>query len=490
MKVETTCGWIEGVREGRFEVFKNIPFAAPPIGPLRFKPPQLPQKWDGVRDCTAYGPRAVQDRSKPENAGAWMSEADCLNLNVWTPGVDQQKRPVLVHIHGGGLCWGANSDAGSEGQRFAQDREIVVVSIQYRLGVLGYLHLRHLLGEEYAQSGNCGLLDQVAALRWVQENIERFGGDPENVTIMGQSAGGRSVGGLLVTPEAKGLFHKAILQSGAIQSVHDEKTARELTRQILEAFGLQEEDAAQLLEMPAEALIVRQNRLDDGRILVHYFGPVIDGITITQRPEDVIAGGVLGNMPLLVGSNRDEMCPPPSEEAFTPAYVALKLNSFGANRPHVEAQYQKLKETQGGPLAMANTLTQYVYGNQALALAALAAKAGGPVWLYRWDHDQNRVPAAAHATEMAYIFGGGVEQPDKGYPDTEENHKLAKLMNDIWTGFVQRGEPSAPGLPDWPPYRKEGMGTRMHLCPQPYTEEFDLARGYDKEMPYQVMRYE
>lgn len=244
MKVETTCGWIEGVREGRFEVFKNIPFAAPPIGPLRFKPPQLPQKWDGVRDCTAYGPRAVQDRSKPENAGAWMSEADCLNLNVWTPGVDQQKRPVLVHIHGGGLCWGANSDAGSEGQRFAQDREIVVVSIQYRLGVLGYLHLRHLLGEEYAQSGNCGLLDQVAALRWVRENIERFGGDPENVTIMGQSAGGRSVGGLLVTPQAKGLFHKAILQSGAIQSVHDEKTARALTRQILEAFGLQEGDAA------------------------------------------------------------------------------------------------------------------------------------------------------------------------------------------------------------------------------------------------------
>lgn len=489
MIVETIYGRIDGIREGRFEAYKNIPFAAPPVGPLRFKPPQPPQKWDGVRDCTRFGPRAMQNPAHPDNAGAQMSEADCLNLNVWTPKADGGRRPVVVHIHGGGLCFGWNSEDCFDGQHFVQEREVVLVAIQYRLGILGYLYLGELLGEEYAQSANCGLLDQLAALRWIRENIARFGGDPDNVTIMGESAGGRSVGGLLALPAAQGLFHKAILQSGAIQSIRDRHTASVLARKTLkEGFGLESKDARQLLTLPAEAIIAGQARLEGGLYLPHTFGPVIDGINLKEPPQETIARGALKDIPVLIGCNRDELRTPVQPDDFTPAFIDHCLANFGLNRPHVEAEYLKRLESMDGPDAMADIMTTYVYGNHTLALAALLAKGGSPVWLYRWDHDQNNVPLAAHFTEMPYIFDFDEKEYHKGFPDTAQNHALAKRMNAIWNNFILNGTPQTSGLPEWPAYSEAGPGVRMHLCAQPYGEAFDLARDYDREMPYQVIR--
>src|SRR6266480_5949943 len=220
--VETRYGKVQGSEQGSLSVWKGIPFAQPPTGQRRFRAPQPPEPWTGVLDATKFGPMAPQVQEAPESMiGADraveqrpMSE-DCLYLNIWSPGADQEKRPVMVYIHGGAFTLGSASDPWYDGTSFAATHNIVVVSLNYRLGILGFVYLKDLAGADANYTGNCGLLDQIAALEWVRENIAAFGGDPDQVTVMGESAGAISIGTLLGMPAAHGLFQRAILQSGA-----------------------------------------------------------------------------------------------------------------------------------------------------------------------------------------------------------------------------------------------------------------------------------
>jgi len=488
MIVTTKYGKVEGVKEGRFEVFKNIPFAKPPVGELRFKAPVEPDPWEGVYDATKFGPRAMQDPKNADNKGAIMSEADCLNLNVWTPGCDDKKRPVVVHIHGGGHCFGWNSEDCFDGEHFVGDRDIVMVAPQYRLGFLGYMYLGELLGEEYHGSGCNGLMDQIMSLKWIKENIAAFGGDPDNVTIMGESAGGRSVGGLLMSPAADGLYHKAITQSGGVPTIRDVHSAAVSAKMALPFLGLTEETAKELLTMPVEQLIEGQSKFSASvSNMVHHMDAVIDGITIFETPEERICSGKVSHIPVLVGANMDELRFPLPDSIDIDAYTDHALDAFGKNRPHVEEELEKRLATMSKKDAIQDIMTTYVYGNNAPRLAGLIARGGGKAWLYRWDHTKNTVPLAHHFSEMCYIFDFTVEEYHKGHPITEENAAVGKMMNNIWNNFVLNGDPNTEGVPEWPAYETYGLGKRMHLVAEPWLEDYDLSKDCDVEMPVQVM---
>ena len=244
--VETRYGPIQGMQEGPLQVFRGIPFAKPPIGPLRLRPPEPPEPWSGIRDATAFGPSPMQ-ASSPFIRITSTSE-DCLYLNVWTPRADDARRPVMVYIYGGRFISGSASEPQYNGSAFAQDGDLVVVTLNYRLGALGFLYLGDLLGEDYADSGNCGLLDIIAALQWVREHIADFGGDPSQVTIMGQSSGAMCVATLLAMPAVRGLFGRALLESGAGQTTRDTKTATRTTRRFLSMLKVVPNEARTLLE--------------------------------------------------------------------------------------------------------------------------------------------------------------------------------------------------------------------------------------------------
>ena len=308
--VRTASGLVHGVQVGTVVSWKGIPYAQPPVGVLRFRPPQPPQVWSGIYEATAFGPMAMQPPRMPAELLRRLSMSeDCLTLNIWSPGADEQLRPVLVWIHGGG--WLIGSGRLHDGTSLATVGDVVVVTLNYRLGPFGFLHLAELGGEEYAASGNCGILDQVAALQWVQKNIAAFGGDPHRVTVFGESAGAMSIGTLLALPAAQGLFQQAILQSGTIGPVKSRNEATTLARTFLQMLDVGPDTLSSLEHIPAERLVEAASALPDwqgttGAGEVIHFAPVIDGILLPQPPLQAIAGGAAKHIPIIVGTTKDE----------------------------------------------------------------------------------------------------------------------------------------------------------------------------------------
>jgi para-nitrobenzyl esterase len=308
--VETRAGTVEGFQEADLIHFRGIPYAQSPVGELRYRAPQPVTPWSGVRDATGYGPSAPQ-RDLPITVFAgWEvgpQDEDCLYLNVTTPAVDDHMRPVLVWIHGGGFMLGSGSQAMYDPERLVKRDDVVVVRINYRLGPLGFLHLGDLLSRDYETCSNAGIEDQIAALRWVAENIEAFGGDSQNVTIFGESAGGMSVGTLLGTPRAVGLFQRAIPQSGAAHNVHSKDVASEIAERFLGAVEgsgdawdrLSGASTEQLLA--AHAAVLMQTAAE-GRVLMP-FQPVVDGRTLPRAPLQAIASGLSSEVPVLIGTS-------------------------------------------------------------------------------------------------------------------------------------------------------------------------------------------
>ena len=280
----TTAGRVEGRVENGVHVFRGISFAEAPVGSLRFRPPQPRRPWSGVLDATRFGPWAHQEQGGSARqwwgADAELSE-DCLSLNVWTPALDKKKRPVMVWIHGGAFVAGASSRPTSEGEILARRGDVVVITINYRLGALGFLELDEIGGEEYALSGNAGLLDQILALEWVRDNAEAFGGDPGNVTIFGESAGAISVSVLLALPRARKMFHKVIAQSGAASIVRRLDRARERARELMQLAGVR--SVAELERIPAADLVRLQSKLLP-RGAEQVFGPVMDDRVVPSSP--------------------------------------------------------------------------------------------------------------------------------------------------------------------------------------------------------------
>src|SRR4051812_13666017 len=305
--VDTTSGKLEGLAEGGLHVFRGIPFAAPPVGDLRLRPPRPVEPWAGVRPANEFGCWAPQNSPATTLSGQLpgAQAEDCLSLNVWTPATDGARRPVLVWIHGGGFIGGSGAMNLYAGAPLAARGDVVIVTVNYRLGILGFLAHSELADDDAeGATGNWGLLDQVAALRWVRDNIAGFGGDPDNVTVFGESAGGMSVSDLLAMPSARGLFRRAIVQSGPPNAVTMDR-AEEVTAKLVAELGVGSPTA--LRDIPTQALLDAQaallaERRSAGLPLL----PVVDDVTMPIAPQRAIADGAARDIALLIGTNRDE----------------------------------------------------------------------------------------------------------------------------------------------------------------------------------------
>ena len=448
--VRTVDGQLSGVTTGLVESFKGIPYAAPPVGALRWRAPQPVARWSGVRHAAAFGAPCMQpvrnDSLSPIPREA-MSE-DCLTLNVFRPitaARSAKPRPVMVWIHGGGLRSGASSQSIYDGAALARGG-VVLVSFNYRLGRLGFF-VHPTLVEENADGGRLGsygLMDQVAALQWVQRNIAAFGGDPANVTIFGESAGGQSVDALMISPAARGLFHKAISQSGygrgsyrRISTVapDGQSSAEDEGRKVAAAWGLPAADLAALRALPADKL-ADQNTFDG---LPNFY---LDGPTFDADLWAVFRAGKEAPVPFMIGSNSLEFPTGAMSEAAAPLMKALSE----AERARLALAYSD------GPDAQAHLVSDVTFTGQARALARLHAGHGHPTFVYLFDVRPagGVAKGAAHAAELRYVFD--TLHLDATTTHDESGRGVAKTMNAQWRAFATRGEPAGDGLPHWPRY--------------------------------------
>lgn len=483
--VETRSGKLQGTQEGSLHVFRGIPFAQPPVGSLRFRAPAPPKAWSGVRDVNEFSPSPLQANA----FGLTALSEDCLYLNIWTPGIDHGQRPVLVWIYGGAFTSG--SATLYSGDAFAQHGDIVVVTLNYRLGALGFLYLGELLGPEYASSGNCGLLDIVAALRWVHENIAAFGGDPAQVTIMGESAGAKCVGTLQATPSAQGLFHRAIQESGAGHCTRDCTTATSIAQHLLAELGLKSHEAQKLLDLPAETIVAAQSRVAAN---LQSFGPVVDNEVLPYYPLEAIRQGTAGRVPTLIGSNRDEgkLYVALDPRLKQPNEYALQAY-FGNLGPAVYAAYQAASEHSKVEDAWPQTLTDYLYRLAAVCQAERQAEHNVPVWMYRFDWAGPL--GAYHGMELPFVFHGPLKLFSPALEDmlkvalTPENTPLADLMHAAWIAFIRTGNPQIAGLPDWPRYTRDTPNERLTMIfdtpchveqipPTPIQPDFSIQQAF------------
>jgi len=473
--VETRYGKVQGSEQDSISVWKGIPFAQPPTGQRRFRAPQPPEPWTGVREATTFSPMAPQ---MPE-VGASMVGAigadraveprpmseDCLYLNIWSPGASAGQRPVMVYIHGGAFTLGSASDPWYDGTSFAANHNIVVVSLNYRLGILGFAYLKNLAGADATYTGNCGLLDQIAALAWVRENIAAFGGDPDNVTVMGESAGAMSIGALLGMPAAQGLFRRAILQSGGASNLVTRPRATQVAQALLAKLGLETSQLAALADVPLEALLKIQPELgrEFGGILA--YSPMIDGETLPQHPSAMIAQGSAANVAILAGTNRDEWRlfammsggPKVDEEQLT--------RIFGDEARPALAVYTEARTDQSPELAWIDIMSDLVFRMPAIRLAEAQVKLGAPVWMYRFDWESpafGGVLGAAHAMDIPFVFNTldvGLSRAFTG--DSPSRQPLADLMHASWAAFIRSGTPAIADLPSWPPYDLDRRATMI-----------------------------
>ncbi len=457
VRAETLQGIVEGESLGKVLAFRGIPYAAPPVGDWRFRAPQPPVPWTGARSALDMGPACPQsiDADPTENNEAVMAE-DCLSLNVWTPGVDSAKRPVLFWIHGGAFVVGASRNTWYDGAHLAARGDVVVVTINYRLGAWGFLDLRSF-GARYAESANTGLLDQVAALDWVRRNIAKFGGDPANVTLFGESAGAASVGDLLSMPTAKGLFSKAILESGvpAGRTVTASHHSQDLAREYMRLAGVH--SPAEFKTRSMQDLLDAQQRLFSSTGDLGTFGPSIDGVVLKDRPFEVVAQGRGSRVPIMIGTTLEEMryfstAEDIGIERKPRALLLSQLRStVGARAPEVLAEYQRLYPKWGDAVIQIASDALMRFPSIELADAVSSYQ---PVYLYLFTYRSNSTYknfGSAHAMDLPFVFGT-VNSPEVIVFTGRDprRYDLADRVMDTWAAFARSGDPTLPAGPRWP----------------------------------------
>ena len=477
---KTLQGVVEGERLGKVIAYRGIPYAAPPLGELRFRPPQPAIPWTGARSGLDMGPACAQliDDDPTENSEAVMSE-DCLTLNVWTPRPDAAKRPVLFWIHGGGFTVGAARNTWYDGQHLAARGDVVVVSINYRLGAWGFLDLRSF-GARYAESANLGLLDQVAALQWVKQNIAEFGGDPENVTIFGESAGASSVGDLLSMPLAKGLFAKAILQSGLPGGRTGTMSIRHahLTQTYLKLAGAHSID--ELSRKSMRELLDAQQRLFSSTTDIGTFGPSIDGRVLTERPWVVVTEGRGNRVPILIGTTREEM------RYFSTA----EDNGIERKpRPLLLEQLQDIAGSRAGEILDEYQRWYPKWGDASVQIAsdaimriptvqlADAVSSLQPVYVYLFTYQSNSTYkkfGSAHAMELPLSWDRELPGVIVFTGRDPRRLDLAERVMDSWVAFARTGNPTPKIGPDWPRFDSTRRAT-MELGPESRVVDDPLA---------------
>ena len=461
--VETGAGLVRGTIRGGIHIFRGVRYGAPTGGPHRFMPPVAPTPWTGVQEAVSYAASAPQSRPLPTKS------EDCLFLNVWTPGLgDQGKRPVMVWLHGGGFSAGSGSSTTYDGVNMCTAGDVVLVTINHRLNIFGSAYLAELAGGEFASSGCVGMLDIIASLEWVRDNIEAFGGDPNRVTVFGESGGGRKVSVLMAMPHAKGLFHRAIIESGAVLRVRNRHDATRESELLLARLGFRADQGRELQSVPTDQLfdaftaVSREFEREEQVVGMTGSTPVLDGDAIPVHPFDPTAAEISRDVPVIVGYNRTEETlswrnremPLDMKDRELLERVAARVRS-DVDAPRVVAAYRDAYPNARPWDLYILICTDHPRGMYARELAKRkTAQGGSPAWLYRFDWDIGGEMKTPHALEIRFVFNNVDHFETRLFdlPGSSASRVLARKMSAAWMAFARTGNPDTPGLPHWPVY--------------------------------------
>ena len=493
---QTTGGSVAGYIDNGIFTYKGIPYAKAE----RFMPPVPADKWEGVRSCRAYGPTCPQGKRmgwySDEQAFSFnwndgFPDEDCLRVNIWTPGInDGKKRPVMVWLHGGGYSAGSGQELPSyDGRNLAEKGDVVVVTLNHRLNVLGFLDLS-AYGEKYAHSGNSGLLDLVAALEWVQENIANFGGDASNVTIFGQSGGGGKVSTLLATPAAKGKFHKAIVQSGAMLRTMDSRWSRRIGAAVVEELGITPCRIDEISKVPFEDLLAAGEKViarlkpeaEKQGFASFIFGwaPTVDGSVLPRQPFDPQAPEQSKDIPMLIGTTIHEF----SMSTYVPQ---LRTINQDAAVEYLKSRYgdrtdeflELFENTYPGYEPKDLIDTDFIFRPSAIEQAGLKSRQGGaPVYMYMFAWESpvlDGILRSTHCMEIPFVFNNADVHASMTGGGTGAM-KLADVMSQSWINFARTGDPNTEKLPEWPTYNCSEGATMI------FNDDCEVRYNHDREL--------
>jgi para-nitrobenzyl esterase len=471
---ETAYGKIRGTVFEDIKVFKGIPYGQNTAGTNRFMPPLKPAKWSGVHDAIAYGPTAPQTvGTGGRRPGSPAEDEDCLVLNVFTPSVSGGKRAVMVWLHGGGFATGSGSSPVTDGTSMAHTSDVVVVTINHRLNVLGSTYLGEAAGPDFALSGSVGILDIVAALQWVRENIAHFGGDPNLVTIFGQSGGGRKVATLMSMPSATGLFHRGIIESGAVLRLTTPEDAIHTTELLLAELGLKANQAREMQSVPIARLLAA-NAAVQKKVTLREPGmtpssPMVDGKALPSQPWDPAGPAVSANIPLLIGWARTEetLYDRPTPEKLTLDKAGLVKRAAerlgGDPDPVIQAFRQAHPEATPWDLWILIG-TDHPRGAYTRELAKRkVAQHGSPAYVYRFDWETPEGGGhmrSPHAVEVPFVFNN-IKIAGPPISKMPEAYALAEKISASWVAFARTGNPNTAKFPKWPAYSTNSRETML-----------------------------
>jgi para-nitrobenzyl esterase len=489
VEVQTQYGRLRGRDEDGIKVFRGVHYGASTAGKNRFMPPVAPKPWTGVRDALEFGqvaPQVVGNNTEYGQLIGWdnhpgtMGE-DCLVLNVWTPGIaDGRKRAVMFSIHGGGFTSGSGSTPGYNGKKLARTGDVVVVTVNHRLGALGYLHLGDLAVDtarpQLAQSGTVGMLDLVAALRWVRDNIESFGGDPDTVMVWGQSGGGAKTSTLLAMPSAQGLYKRAAVQSGSALKLMTREVGTQMAERLLGKLDLHKSKLAELQNVPYEKLIAAQGAIA-AETRTMGFAPVVDGSAIPRHPFDPTAPEISADIPLIVGTTLDDAAMGGRFD-IDDAGVKAGLAKRRRSAQHVERifeVYQRWYPNVSPFLRQARMNTDRGGRRSATLMAERKAALGkAPAYLYLFSWPSPALGGklgAVHGVDVGIAFNSAGGPLVGGSPEARE---LARRFSAAWIAFAKTGDPNTPEIPHWPTYNPQERPTL--IFDQEITVENDPLR--------------